>query len=740
MTKKFLFGLSAFAMLFATSCTNDLETVNGSSTSTVSFKVNTPEIASRAFSDGTTATVLKYAVYDEEGRVLNELTKTDAQIQSSTTINLQLTTGNTYSVIFWAAASNAPYTVDFGNKTMTVDYTNAVSNDENRDAFYKYHTFTVKGAQTETIELKRPFAQLNIGTNDFEASTNAGYTPTMSSVKVSQIYSTLDLVKGRVTNATEVTYDYAAIPTAESFPVQNYQYLAMNYLLVDSEKELVDIEFRYTESDAAAARTRTVGSVPVQRNYRTNIYGQLLTSNVEVNVEIKPGFDEPNYNLNQFVTSKADIKKQLEEAIKNGEKNIVINAWNANIGNLDYGLTKALVPEGVTVKICNATIEGKSYGNGVDGDVIFENCTFTNSGAYSIHFDNGKGNVTFNNCVLYGWNSFGSTLNSVKFFDSKLYGNGTYALIRSYVNLHVENCYFNTTNANHNDVYTEGVEAVNGATLTEVNCAYSTAVNEVVSSITNGGSVTLDKNLAVSADVNIHTQNLINDLTIEGNNKTIVSHAESANDFQWENGNIPAMSTIFSSANGSLITVNNLSFSGTMSALMLGHYVDSNSNWYNTELNNVNVIDTKVVSFSQNISPAVCIYGTATLNNCNIYGTTLSELDTDPMWPVYDVAAVNYSKTTVTNSKIGSFLVWNQAALIVEKGTVIDSLKILGNMNNNNKDNYITIMEGAEVKVIDLSNITDKNRVKITIENGATIGKFVANGQEYKTLEEYKNS
>ena len=82
MTKKFLFGLSAFAMLFATSCTNDLETVNGSSTSTVSFKVNTPEIASRAFSDGKTATVLKYAEYDEEGRELDKLTKTDAQIQS----------------------------------------------------------------------------------------------------------------------------------------------------------------------------------------------------------------------------------------------------------------------------------------------------------------------------------------------------------------------------------------------------------------------------------------------------------------------------------------------------------------------------------------------------------------------------------------------------------------------------------------------------------------------------------
>ena len=47
---------------------------------------------------------------------------------------------------------------------MTVDYNGAASNDETRDAFYKYHTFTVKGAQTETIELRRPFAQLFGGT------------------------------------------------------------------------------------------------------------------------------------------------------------------------------------------------------------------------------------------------------------------------------------------------------------------------------------------------------------------------------------------------------------------------------------------------------------------------------------------------------------------------------------------------------------------------------------------------
>ena len=101
----------------------------------MSFNVATPEIATKAFSDGTTATVLQYAVYDAAGNYLKDLTVNNAEIHGSTTVSLTLTTGNTYSVIFWAAAPDAPYTVEFAKKTMTVDYTIALSNAENRDAF-----------------------------------------------------------------------------------------------------------------------------------------------------------------------------------------------------------------------------------------------------------------------------------------------------------------------------------------------------------------------------------------------------------------------------------------------------------------------------------------------------------------------------------------------------------------------------------------------------------------------------
>ena len=360
-------------MLFATSCQNDLDfdTAVGK-TSTVSFSVGTPEIATRAYSDGATATKLQYAVYNAAGEELTDLTVTNGEIHGSTTVNLQLTTGNTYSVIFWAAAEDAPYSVDFGTKTMTVDYNGAVSNAENRDAFYKYHTFTVKGAQTETIELKRPFAQLNIGTADYAASESAGYVPTQSAVVVKNVYNTLNLATGVVENEVEANFALANIKKDETFPVNGYEYLAMNYLLVSADKTVVDVEFTYT--DGSNAKTRTVGSVPVQRNYRTNIYGNLLTSDVDINVEIKPGYDGEFDNEGYFVEDgKAIVESAnglvtIADAIADGtlpsNTDIVLD------GDIDLSelaaLTRAAVvsnwtPVGTSEKPYTGTFDGKGY-------------------------------------------------------------------------------------------------------------------------------------------------------------------------------------------------------------------------------------------------------------------------------------------------------------------------------------------------------------------------------------------
>ena len=359
--RKLIYCVAAIATVVFASCQKEVLAPVDNTAATVSFSVNTPEISTRAYSDGLTASALQYAVYNANGEYLPALTETEATINGSTTVKLQLTTGNTYSVIFWAAAPNAPYTVDFANKTMTVDYSAAASNDEARDAFYAYKTFTVNGAQSETIELRRPFAQLNIGTGDYAASADAGYIPTESAVTVKNIYSTLNLATGEVADEVEVAFASAGINKNETFPVAGYEYLAMNYLLVGSYSETVELEFTYT--DGAIAKTRTVGSVPVQRNYRTNLYGNILTSEVDLNIEIKPEYNEPDYTIYNVVVdgvSYDDFATAAAKAMELGKaiefiQNVSIDADNT-----------ITVPAGkeLTLNLNGYTLNGDTDGSG----------------------------------------------------------------------------------------------------------------------------------------------------------------------------------------------------------------------------------------------------------------------------------------------------------------------------------------------------------------------------------------
>ncbi|MBO7278784.1 MAG: hypothetical protein J6U70_04195 [Bacteroidales bacterium] len=357
MLKKFFTGLMAAGMLLTTSC-QEQEFTPALGEATVTFEVTTPEIATRAYSDGTTANKLQYAVYhmnDTQYGTISHKT-TDAEIHGTTTLSLQLTAGETYQIILWADAEGAPYTVNFEDKTMIVDYTNVVSNNESLDAFYAVHKFTVTGAQTETVELRRPFAQLNIGTNDYgKAEAASGYVPTQSSVTVKGIYNTLNLANGTVSGAADVTFGSADIDKAEKFPVTGYEYVAMNYVLVGADKSLVDVEFTISDNNNNN-KTRTVSSVPVQRNYRTNIYGSILTSDVDVNVEINPDYTTPDNVV--YVVKNYD---ELKAAVINGgyiefANDITVDKWI--MFSEDYDIADGNI---ITIDKINVTIDGKGH-------------------------------------------------------------------------------------------------------------------------------------------------------------------------------------------------------------------------------------------------------------------------------------------------------------------------------------------------------------------------------------------
>ena len=227
------------------------------------------------------------------------------------------------------------------------------------------------------------------------------------------------------------------------------------------------------------------------------------------------------------VTDKASLQAAMADAIKAGEKNIFIDGTNFS-GDLNYGFSNANLPAGVTVTIRNAKVTATSKWNYLNGTLIFEDCEFT-AGLYSIHFDDndGVGDVVFKNCKLVGWLPF-AAINSVTFEGCHLTGNGSYALIRSYANLTLKNCVIDTTKANHNDEYTDGVQAIAPATLTEENVTYIDNHTAYLQNVLKAG-----KNVVLSSDLTINEGEMMtapygnkmalhhNGGLFDGNNKTL---------------------------------------------------------------------------------------------------------------------------------------------------------------------------------------------------------------------------
>lgn len=297
------FALAAVAVI-AGACAKESEQLAGPSN--VTFEVSTPEIATKAIGDGMTATKLYYQVFDADGNAIEGLGVQNKDLVSGkTTVSFQLIKDQTYNFIFWAQTAEAGYYIideAEGLKKITADYaTHKGANDENRDAFFAVEKgLKITGPVSKTVKLTRPFAQVNIGTNDeLKAGTTTapainltGATSKVVIKGVPTVFAPLaTTTETMLTGTTDVTFISAAVPT-EKLVVKGveYNYLAMNYVFAPAEGTVCDLTAEFALVGRAPIPLSSPAT-PIKRNYRTNILGKLLTSSADFNIEVDPGFE-----------------------------------------------------------------------------------------------------------------------------------------------------------------------------------------------------------------------------------------------------------------------------------------------------------------------------------------------------------------------------------------------------------------------------------------------------------------
>lgn len=363
--KKFFALATTATMLFGlASCSSELDAPEVIGDGNVNLTVTLPgDLGTRAFSDGLTAENLQVAVYDvtnpDNVTLATTLDKTfDGALQ--TTISLNLANGRSYKIALFASLQeNSPYTFSAEDRNITVDYTKMTeyNSTDNYDCFYKlYETGKVTGAISETITLYRPVAQINWGTSDLEedvlrpvyGTENNDDNLTNLYTKVStKAYTEFSLLDGNVVEGTqtEVNLPLATRPSGEDYPyqpkndegnaVKTYEYLSMQYLLVPQASSLVDLTLESAASANASTTIAkvTVSNAPVQANYRTNIFGALLTNPADFTVVKNEGWAGEDY-IYPVVPIEVKTDAELAEAIKSGGNYVIPEGQDLTIPDL----------------------------------------------------------------------------------------------------------------------------------------------------------------------------------------------------------------------------------------------------------------------------------------------------------------------------------------------------------------------------------------------------------------------
>lgn len=392
MNKKLLKSFAAAAMsVLAIACAKEqVGPVEGAMVE-ATFSVDVPGVIGTKAGEGTKATKLYYQVFDAEGAPVTGLPMQVKDIHVSTTVNFQLIKDQTYNFVFWAQTAETGYYTVTDLRTITANYEGQNSNDENFDAFFAVEkALTINGPITKTVTLKRPFAQINVATTDVlkagEATVNVDFTGATSAVTVKNVPTVFSPLTDELSSPVNaLQFASAAIPEgnfAVTGSTETYKYLAVNYVFAPVDGTVYDVEAALNV--AGKDVTVKVPSVPAKRNYRTNIYGNLLTTTADFNVVIDPGFagDE---NISPIIVNGVAYQT-LDAAVaaaKTGEQTII-------------ALSQDMAGNGVkTIKGQDVVIDLGGHTYDIDGSLVGSTGTETSG------FQLLKGSkVTFKNGTL----------------------------------------------------------------------------------------------------------------------------------------------------------------------------------------------------------------------------------------------------------------------------------------------------------------------------------------------------
>ena len=320
MKKLFYFVAVCTLLLSAGSCQKEIGGGIDDRGAKVNFTLQVSDVQTKAIADASNIDILHWEVYgddvDTASEPLAEGFETDPDGDGAFSLDLSLILDQTYNFIFWAQVDceegKEHYDVSDLRKVGIKSYDDEMANDESRAAFFAHKEIYVTGSIDETITLYRPFSQLNIGTEHYDVpSMNlmGQLKVNHSEVTVTGIADTFNTLTGKGEGKQMVHFQKNVTPNGSKDATEKilevnehtYHWLGMNYFIVngDNDNVKVDMTFHTTHGNV----DMSIENVPIRENYRTNIIGDLLTTEAVFNIIVDERFQTPDIVVGDEVGS-----------------------------------------------------------------------------------------------------------------------------------------------------------------------------------------------------------------------------------------------------------------------------------------------------------------------------------------------------------------------------------------------------------------------------------------------------
>ena len=301
--------------------------------------------------------------------------------------DVTLITGYSYKLVLWADHVSGTGTEE--NLKTDLHYNTArlpavslahaySSNDDTRDAFYAVCDLEkVTGSVAQTVTLRRPFGQLNIITADYGAvnSVSSSLVPEKVKLDFKQIPTGMNLLDGTLTVNDDVVS--GPVDVAEvTDPVQadGAKQLSFDYIFAPEteQKMLSGIKMTFCDENGSelSVTPYEFPDIPLQRNYRTNVSGNLLTKTGTLTVEVNADFEgtlvsTPDELMDVFKTGGSVRLSKDIELTGTGDDVILIGGGSQvqiDLGgkNLTLNGNTLSASDGASLSLTNGAVTGSN--------------------------------------------------------------------------------------------------------------------------------------------------------------------------------------------------------------------------------------------------------------------------------------------------------------------------------------------------------------------------------------------